>query len=95
MEVPQCGLLQGQPSSPSFHTNQAYLLIGCPLEQWIGCSCQNNTCLVNVLSSNNICRNTLQQGNCHIQVCAGMCNFSTVRDASVVAFKVDGISVVH
>ena len=95
MVVPQCELLQGQPSSPSFHANHVYLLIGCPLEQWIGCSCWNNTWPANVLSSNNLCRQTLKQGNCHIEVGAAVGNSGTVRDASVVAFNVDEISVLH
>ena len=93
--VPQCGLLPGQPSSPSFHADQAYPLLDCPLEQWIGYSCWNDTWLASVLSSNSLCRQTLEQDNCHIQVGAGMCNFSTVKDASVVAFEVDGTSVLH
>ena len=95
MVVPQCGLLQGQPSSPSFHADYVYLLIGCPLEQWICCSCWNDTWPANVLSSNNICRQTLEQGNCHVQVGADMCNSGTVGDASVAAFKVDGTSMLH
>ena len=95
MVVPQCRLLWGQLSSPSFHADQAYHSMGCPLEQWIGFSCWNNTWLANVLSSNNLCRQTLRQGNCHAQLGAGMCNCGTVRDASVVAFKVDGTSVLH
>ena len=93
--VPQCGLLWDWPSSPSFHVDQVHLLICCPLEQWIGFSCWNDTWLVNVLSLNNLCRQTLGQGNCHAQVGADMCNSGTVKDASVVAFEVDGTSVLH
>ena len=70
-------------------------LIGCPLEQWFGFSCWNNTWLVNVLSLNNLCRQTLRQGNCHTQVGTGMCNSGTVRGASVITFEVDGTSVLH
>ena len=77
------------------HSGQAYLLIGCPLEQWIHFSCWNDTWLANVLSSNNLCRQTLRQSNCHPQVGAVMHNSGTVMDASVVAFEVDGTSVLH
>ena len=44
---------------------------------------------------NNPCRQILQQGNCHIQVDAGMYNSGTVRIASVVASKGDGTSGLH
>ena len=71
------------------------LLIGCPLEQWIGFSCWNDTWLANVLSLNNLPRQTLGQGNCHAQVGAGICNSGTVRNASVFAFEVSGTSVLH
>ena len=94
MVVPQCGLLLGQPSTLSFHVDQAYLLIGCPLEQWIDFSCWD-TWLAIVLSSNNLSRQILKQCNCHIRVAAGMCNTGTVRDASVVAFEVNGTSALH
>ena len=65
------------------------------MEQWIGFSYWNDTWLANVLSSNNLCRQTLGQDSCHTQVGAGMCNSGTVRDASVVAFEVNGTSVLH
>ena len=35
MMAPQCELLQGQASSPSFHIDHMQLLFGFPLEQWI------------------------------------------------------------
>ena len=93
--VPQSGCLWGQPPSPSIHAHQVYLLIGCPLEQWIDFSCWKNTWLANVLSSNNLCRQTLGKSDCHAQVGAGMCNSNTVRDASVVAFEINGTSLLH
>ena len=61
MVVLKCGLLWGQPSSPSFHADQVYLLFGSPLEQWIDFSCGNGTWLANVLSSNNLCRQTFSR----------------------------------
>ena len=81
--------------SPSSYADQMYPLIGCPLEKWVGFSCWNDNWLANVLSSNNLCRQTLRQGNCHIQVGASVCNSDTVRDASVAAFQVNGTSVKH
>ena len=93
--VPQCELLQGQPSSPSFHIDHMSFLIGCPLEQWIGCSCWSNTWPANILFSNNLFRQALEQGNCHVQVVAGMFDHGTVRVASLVAPGVDGTSGLH
>ena len=46
---------------------------------------------------NNLCRQTLKQGNCHIQVGAGMCDSGPLRVALMVAYEVDGtaLMVVH
>ena len=93
--VPQCELLQGESSSPSFYMDHVYLSVGDPLEQWIGCSCWSYTWHANGPFWNSLCRQILKQGNCHIQVGGGMYNLGTVKIASVVASNIDGTSGQH
>ena len=83
--VPQCELPQGQPSYPSFYVDHMYLLIGYPLEWWIDCSYWSNTWSAKVPFLNNPCKQPVKQGNCHIQVGAGMCSSGTVKGASMAA----------